>query len=82
MKINALGLTTESSDGDILDVYFPYIEFGKDKNIDNYKIISSSKNKNITNISTDSKDLLNPITHLASTSRMINRNRSLSCPIQ
>ena len=65
MKINALGLTTESSDGDILDVYFPYIEFGKDKNIDKKPIISSSKNKNITNISTDSKDLLNPIKNIA-----------------
>tara|TARA_B100000780_G_scaffold124230_1_gene87151 strand:+ start:119 stop:1021 length:903 start_codon:yes stop_codon:yes gene_type:complete len=65
MKINALGLTTESSDGDILDVYFPYIEFGEDKNIDKKPIISSSKNKNIINISADLKDLLNPIKNIA-----------------
>ena len=33
MNIYALGLATESSNGDMLEVYFPYIEFGEKKNI-------------------------------------------------
>ena len=33
MKINALGLTTVSSEGDILDVFFPFIKFGEDRHV-------------------------------------------------
>ena len=44
MKINALGYASTSKSGDILDVYYPRIEFnGNEVNALDLKNISSSK---------------------------------------
>ena len=52
MKIHALGLTSISSDGDLLDVYFPYIEFGKDHQVGDKNAILGSVNKNLIEVLT------------------------------
>lgn len=45
MKINAVGFATTSMSGDILDVYYPEIDFdGTKTDIKNSKEINSSKN--------------------------------------
>ena len=65
MNIYALGLATESSNGDMLEVYFPYIEFGEKKNILKKPIINSSENKKVIEINCDLSDLSSPIKNIA-----------------
>ena len=65
MKINALGLTTVSSYGDILDVFFPFIKFGEDQHVGEKNFITASQNKNLIEINCDLKDLEKPIKDLA-----------------
>lgn len=65
MNIYALGLATESSNGDMLEVYFPYIEFGEKKNILKKPIVNSSENKKVIEINCDLSDLSSPIKNIA-----------------
>jgi 2,3,4,5-tetrahydropyridine-2-carboxylate N-succinyltransferase len=65
MKINALGLTTVSSYGDILDVFFPFIKFGEDQYVGEKNFITASQNKNLIEVNCDLKDLEKPIKDLA-----------------
>ena len=65
MKIHALGLTSISSDGDLLDVYFPYIEFGKDHQVGDKNTILGSVNENLIEVSCNLKDLEHPIKDIA-----------------
>jgi 2,3,4,5-tetrahydropyridine-2-carboxylate N-succinyltransferase len=65
MKINALGLTTVSSYGDILDVFFPFIKFGEDQHVGEKNFITASQNKNLIEVNCDLKDLEKPIKDLA-----------------
>ena len=65
MKINALGLTTVSSYGDILDVFFPFIKFGEDQYVGEKNFVTDSQNKNLIEINCDLKDLEKPIKDLA-----------------
>jgi len=65
MKINALGLTTVSSYGDILDVFFPFIKFGEDQYVGEKNFVTASQNKNLIEINCDLKDLEKPIKDLA-----------------
>ena len=65
MNIYALGLATESSNGDMLEVYFPYIEFGERKNILKKPIVNSSENKKVIEINCDLSDLSSPIKNIA-----------------
>ena len=65
MKINALGLTTVSSYGDILDVFFPFIKFGEDRYVGEKNFITASQNKNLIEVNCDLKDLEKPIKDLA-----------------
>jgi 2,3,4,5-tetrahydropyridine-2-carboxylate N-succinyltransferase len=65
MKINALGLTTVSSYGDALDVFFPFIKFGEDQHVGEKNFITASQNKNLIEVNCDLKDLEKPIKDLA-----------------
>ena len=65
MKINALGLTTVSSYGDILDVFFPFIKFGEDQYVGEKNFVTASQNKNLIEVNCDLKDLEKPIKDLA-----------------
>jgi 2,3,4,5-tetrahydropyridine-2-carboxylate N-succinyltransferase len=65
MKINALGLTTISSYGDTLDVFFPFIKFGEDQHVGEKNFITASQNKNLIEVNCDLKDLEKPIKDLA-----------------
>ena len=65
MKINALGLTTVSSYGDILDVFFPFIKFGEDRYVGEKNFVTASQNKNLIEVNCDLKDLEKPIKDLA-----------------
>lgn len=65
MKINALGLTTISSYGDALDVFFPFIKFGEDRYVGEKNFITASQNKNLIEVNCDLKDLEKPIKDLA-----------------
>ncbi|MBL6902956.1 MAG: 2,3,4,5-tetrahydropyridine-2,6-carboxylate N-succinyltransferase [SAR86 cluster bacterium] len=65
MKINALGLTTVSSYGDTLDVFFPFIKFGEDQHVGEKNFITASQNKNLIEVNCDLKDLEKPIKDLA-----------------
>ena len=65
MNIYALGLATESSNGDMLEVYFPYIEFGEKKNILKKPIVNSSEDKKVIEINCDLSDLSSPIKNIA-----------------
>jgi len=65
MKINALGLTTVSSFGDILDVFFPFIKFGEDQYVGEKNFVTASQNKNLIEVNCDLKDLEKPIKDLA-----------------
>ena len=65
MKINALGLTTVSSYGDILDVFFPFIKFGEDQHVGEKNFITASQNKNLIEVNCNLKDLEKPIKDLA-----------------
>lgn len=65
MKINALGLTTISSYGDTLDVFFPFIKFGEDRYVGEKNFITASQNKNLIEVNCDLKDLEKPIKDLA-----------------
>ncbi|MDA9112847.1 2,3,4,5-tetrahydropyridine-2,6-carboxylate N-succinyltransferase [Gammaproteobacteria bacterium] len=65
MNIYALGLATESSNGDMLEVYFPYIEFGEKKNILKKPIVNSTENKKVIEINCDLSDLSSPIKNIA-----------------
>ena len=65
MKINALGLTTVSSYGDILDVFFPFIKFGEDLYVGEKNFVTASQNKNLIEVNCDLKDLEKPIKDLA-----------------
>lgn len=65
MKINALGLTTVSSYGDILDVFFPFIKFGEDHYVGEKNFVTASQNKNLIEVNCDLKDLEKPIKDLA-----------------
>lgn len=65
MRINALGLTTISSYGDTLDVFFPFIKFGEDQHVGEKNFITASKNKNLIEVNCDLKDLEKPIKDLA-----------------
>ena len=65
MKINALGLTTVSSYGDILDVFFPFIKFGEDQHVGEKNFVTASQNKNLIEVNCDLKDLEKPIKDLA-----------------
>jgi 2,3,4,5-tetrahydropyridine-2-carboxylate N-succinyltransferase len=64
MKINALGLTTVSSYGDTLDVFFPFIKFGEDQHVGEKNFITASQNKNLIEVNCDLKDLEKPIKDL------------------
>ena len=65
MKINALGYASISKSGDILDVYYPRIEFnGNEVNALDLKNISSSKK--IIELSWDQSDLENPVDDVCS----------------
>ena len=65
MKINALGLTTISSYGDTLDVFFPFIKFGEDQYVGEKNFVTASQNKNLIEVNCDLKDLEKPIKDLA-----------------
>jgi 2,3,4,5-tetrahydropyridine-2-carboxylate N-succinyltransferase len=65
MRINALGLTTISSYGDTLDVFFPFIKFGEDQHVGEKNFITASQNKNLIEVNCDLKDLEKPIKDLA-----------------
>ena len=65
MKINALGLTTVSSYGDTLDVFFPFIKFGEDQYVGEKNFVTASQNKNLIEVNCDLKDLEKPIKDLA-----------------
>ena len=65
MKINALGLTTVSSEGDILDVFFPFIKFGEDRHVGEKNFIKAILNKNLIEINCDLQDLEKPIKDVA-----------------
>ena len=65
MKINALGLTTVSSYGDTLDVFFPFIKFGEDRYVGEKNFVTASQNKNLIEVNCDLKDLEKPIKDLA-----------------
>ena len=65
MKINALGLTTVSSEGDILDVFFPFIKFGEDRYVGEKNSIKAILNKNLIEISCNLQDLEKPIKDVA-----------------
>ena len=65
MKINALGLTTVSSEGDILDVFFPFIKFGEDRYVGEKNSIRATLNKNLIEISCNLQDLEKPIKDVA-----------------
>ena len=65
MRINALGLTTVSSYGDTLDVFFPFIKFGEDQHVGEKNFITASQNKNLIEVNCDLKDLEKPIKDLA-----------------
>jgi 2,3,4,5-tetrahydropyridine-2-carboxylate N-succinyltransferase len=65
MKINALGLTTVSSYGDILDVFFPFIKFGEDQYVGEKNFVTASQNKNLIEVNCNLKDLEKPIKDLA-----------------
>lgn len=65
MKINALGITTVSSYGDTLDVFFPFIKFGEDQHVGEKNFITASQNKNLIEVNCDLKDLEKPIKDLA-----------------
>ena len=65
MKINALGLTTVSSEGDILDVFFPFIKFGEDRHVGEKNSIKAILNKNLIEINCDLQDLEKPIKDVA-----------------
>ena len=65
MKINALGLTTVSSEGDILDVFFPFIKFGEDRHVGEKNSIKAILNKNLIEISCNLEDLEKPIKDVA-----------------
>jgi|TARA_B100001093_G_scaffold160532_1_gene152861 2,3,4,5-tetrahydropyridine-2-carboxylate N-succinyltransferase len=65
MKINALGLTTVSSYGDTLDVFFPFIKFGEDQHVGEKNFVTASQNKNLIEVNCDLKDLEKPIKDLA-----------------
>ena len=49
----------------MLEVYFPYIEFGEKKNILKKPIVNSSENKKVIEINCDLSDLSSPIKNIA-----------------
>ena len=65
MKISALGFATTSKSGEILDVYYPKIDFDEEKiNITNTK--SVSLNKKTVELNWSQEDLDNPVEDVCS----------------
>ena len=61
MNINAIGIKNISLKGDVLDTYFPYIEFGDKKTLKDKPSFNLGSNKELINLSCKLQDLEKPI---------------------